>query len=278
MLERALQLANEGFRVFPLGPKSKQPYSRFTGWQHRASHNHRELRRWFGHDYPDANIGLRTGWYGALCLTVIEVDERHGGYDWLVGQRDLFVPTYVVLSGSGHGKHFYYWSEVEIRNSQGTETTGIAAGVDVRGEGGYVLPAGADHPSGGTYHVGCSLPIATMPPALTRAVLPPVLPKSVVTAPAPLSERPAADAILRKYLALSRPGNQNRMLFEMARQLIGNGYDDIEGMRCMYQYIRTVPQTAKDPWTNRDADSVWRSAHNYAILQPWPSKIKSVSP
>jgi hypothetical protein len=67
---------------------------------------------------------------------VIDVDPQHGGDAWLSANKSRLPPTLTHKTPSG-GAHFLFRDppEAEIRNSQGR----IAAGVDVRGTGGYVI-------------------------------------------------------------------------------------------------------------------------------------------
>lgn len=267
-LSLALQLAKEGWRVFPISAGQKAP-PLISAWQHRASDSEYWVRQWWGKRWPDANVGLRTGRYGARYVVVVDIDPEKDGETWLAENRDLFVPTYVVISGSG-GKHFYYWTNTEHRDSQSK----IAPGVDVRGEGGYVLPAGADHPSGGVYRVGCSLPVSDMPAELEAALLPPQLPAALPPAvPAPVDERPSAETLLRWALDQVRVGNRDNMGFKLARQLLANGIVGVEAERWMCEYARRVPQGGKgNPYTEADAKRNLFSAMKHPILPPWPAK------
>ena len=104
------------------------------------------IRGWWER-WPDANVGIATG--GGLV--VIDVDPRHGGDDGLVDLRARLgeLPdTVECLTGSG-GRHIYVsvGEGVTVRNSAGT----LAPGVDIRGEGGYVVAAPSVHTSGRSY-------------------------------------------------------------------------------------------------------------------------------
>src|SRR3954451_22609691 len=83
-------------------------------------------------------------------------------------------PTRVHRTASG-GLHLLFTppEHVEIRNSQSR----VAPGVDVRGEGGYVIVP----PSPG-YEVLADLPPVAVPCWLIRAAMPPPPPRSVLRA------------------------------------------------------------------------------------------------
>ena len=98
--------------------------------------------------WPYANIGIVTGQVSGIV--VVDIDPRHGGNDSL---DDLFVKhgafsdTAEVITGGG-GRHFYFKHPgVAVKNSVGK----LGAGIDVRGDGGYVLAPPSEHISGGRY-------------------------------------------------------------------------------------------------------------------------------
>lgn len=105
----------------------------------QASRDPDTIRMWWGR-YPQANVGIRTG----EGLTVLDIDPRHGGNTDFLEYREG--ETIRVATGGG-GEHLYYRSDIPIRNSAGV----LAPGVDVRGEGGYVVAVPSLHVSGDHY-------------------------------------------------------------------------------------------------------------------------------
>ena len=130
-LSAALRYAELGYRVFPCIPGRKSPLTK-EGF-HNASTDPQELESWW-QVYPYANIGLATD-----GLLVIDLDGR--GTDWRKDQfehlRDLARGAVAVTPREG--RHYYFRLPVgrQYRCSAG----GLAAGVDVRSTGGYVLVA-----------------------------------------------------------------------------------------------------------------------------------------
>lgn len=98
--------------------------------------------------WPWANVAIATGQQSGLV--VVDIDPRHGGSDALDDlfvKRGSFPDTAEVMTGGG-GRHFYFKHPgVAIRNSAGK----LGSGIDVRGDGGYVLAPPSAHISGGTY-------------------------------------------------------------------------------------------------------------------------------
>jgi len=143
LLAAALTLAEHGILVFPVKPRSKVPAT-VDGFK-SATVNLDQVRAWWGR-WPDANIGVPMG---ALSgFVVLDVDARHGGLASFEKLRDRhrLPKTAQVLTGSG-GFHYWYRYTGELRNSAGL----LGDGLDVRGDGGYVIAPPSVHESGNPY-------------------------------------------------------------------------------------------------------------------------------
>ena len=120
-----------GVKVFTIKPGEKTPMN--TGWQAEAAKS--DLKQWEnGQDY---NIGVMCGG----TLLVIDIDMKNGvdgekNWKALCHTLGIVESDFQVSTPSG-GRHIYYWvpDGVQVRNS----VSKIAKGVDVRGEGGYVV-------------------------------------------------------------------------------------------------------------------------------------------
>src|SRR6266446_1458854 len=114
------------------------------------------IRRW-GAQFPNANPATPTSW----CV-VLDVDRRHGGEESLSAleqQHEALPETPTVLTGGG-GRHLYFaCPAIPIRNSAGK----IGSGLDIRGDGGYVLLPPSTHISGGTYRDDLNNPLFETP-------------------------------------------------------------------------------------------------------------------
>jgi Bifunctional DNA primase/polymerase, N-terminal len=122
----------------------------------------------------DRGVGIATG--ASSGVFVVDLDVKNGidGIDALSKLGDV-PATYAVATPSG-GFHLYYKHPgFPVRNSA-TKSNPIAPGVDVRGDGGYVVAPGSPHKNGGRYIVASALPVAEAPawllawPGLRRTV------------------------------------------------------------------------------------------------------------
>ena len=122
-----LMLAEEyGLPVFPCGA-NKQPLT-VHGFKD-ASRSIEIVANWWDR-YPDALTGIPTG--RASKLLVVDVDPD--GSEWYRQNAERLACGYTQRTQRGHHL-FYIYPDVEIRNS----ASKLARGVDVRGEGGYVV-------------------------------------------------------------------------------------------------------------------------------------------
>jgi hypothetical protein len=156
-LQAALTYAARGWAVFPchtIGPggcSCHQPDCHSPGKHptvarglYTATTARADIRRWW-HRNPDHNVAVRTGTESGLV--VIDVDPDHGGTTSLralIESHGQLPAGPRVRTGSG-GRHIYFHHPGhDIRNSAGTQ---LGAGVDVRGDGGYVIAPPSRHRS-----------------------------------------------------------------------------------------------------------------------------------
>jgi hypothetical protein len=145
MLTAALAYARAGIPVFPVKP-DKSPYTA-NGFKDASTDEATTRQRW--HKWPDAGIGVPTG--EASGWLVSDIDPRHGGdasLSVLIEQYEEWPATLEARTGGG-GHHiiFAYPQGSNIRNSAGK----LGEGIDVRGDGGYIIVAPSVHASGKAY-------------------------------------------------------------------------------------------------------------------------------
>jgi hypothetical protein len=187
MREAALQFASYGIPVVPLhtpgpegcscrdpecGSPGKHPRRHPRDLPHgvrNASADPAQIDRWWGR-WPEANIGIATG--SRSGIVVVDLDGPEG----VESARKVLPPhalqeTLAVQTGNG-GYHLYYHHEGEaVPNS-----VKRLAGVDVRGDGGYVVAPPSRHYSGRNYEWATATAFNALPPipeALGEALLGP---------------------------------------------------------------------------------------------------------
>ena len=152
---------SQGRHVFPVAAGNKSPLVKWRS-EDPASSDLDQVNKWHIR-WGDTNWGLATG--AVSGVFVIDTDSKEG-YDWVVAQG--LTDTYVVKTGGNkhsYGYHFYFQHPgVPIKNS----ARDLAPGVDVRGDGGYVLmpPSVTDLP----YTVAKQAAVAAAPAWLVDKV------------------------------------------------------------------------------------------------------------
>jgi hypothetical protein len=139
----ALELAIASLPVFPLNGK----VPRIPGGLKAASSDPEQVSEWWTR-WPEANVGLVTG--QASGLLVLDVDLQHGGQGTLaeLERKHGKLPKATEVLTGGGGRHLYFTHPGrEIRNSAGR----LGPGLDVRGDGGYVVAPPSVHASGREY-------------------------------------------------------------------------------------------------------------------------------
>lgn len=128
-----LTYADRGWPVFPCGA-DKRP--RIAGGFRNASRDPEEIEAWWRR-WPDALIGVPTGRASGLVILDIDVkDPARYGFDSLDDLGQSILPTTWLAHTRSGGLHVYFAAiATEIRNSAGK----LGPGLDVRGEGGYVV-------------------------------------------------------------------------------------------------------------------------------------------
>ncbi len=162
MLAVALSYAERGWPVFPLHSTKDGRCScgngdcRHPGKHPRTSHGFKDATtdpavitlRWTLS--PDSNIGIRTGSRpDGAGIFVVDVDDRHDGeasLAALIAHHGPMPTTVEVRTGNGRHLYFSAPTDVVIRNK-----SGFVTGLDVRGDGGYVVAPPSVHHSGRTY-------------------------------------------------------------------------------------------------------------------------------
>lgn len=152
VMEAAIALAKEGFKVFPIPPGKKSSYKAAAHSNGRAwgmTDDPEEIRRdWVKH--PDAGIGLPTGEQNGIFVLDLDCKDGVDGVAWLHKKEALhgYLPKTVTARSPTGGLHIWFaYPSFEVRNSAGA----LAPGVDIRGEGGMVVVPPSEKPDGSAY-------------------------------------------------------------------------------------------------------------------------------
>ena len=124
----ALALASQGLPVFPCR-ENKSPATP-NGFK-SATTDAAAVRDLWRH-YPGPLIGVPTGIVSGF--DVLDLDPRHGAAGWWKGHVHRLPDTRIHRTRSG-GAHVLFHHAEPVRNTAGM----LGAGVDTRGEGGYVI-------------------------------------------------------------------------------------------------------------------------------------------
>jgi hypothetical protein len=160
-LDEALKAAARGWLVFPVHSAENGLCSCGNamcvdvGKHPMTTHGHLEattdiptIRRWWA-AHPGANLGIRTGRESGIV--VLDVDPAAGGDDSvhaLEAQSGSLPHTIRALTGGGGHHQFFAHPGFDVPTK--ARLAGWA-GLDIRGDGGYVVGPPSRHKSGGRY-------------------------------------------------------------------------------------------------------------------------------
>lgn len=282
-------IAAYGWPVFPVYEPSKDgacacgkadcddrgKHPRVTGWQEAATTDKTKIRRW-QRQWPETNAGLPTG--ARSGVVVLDIDPRHGGDESLADlerQHGPLPETPRALTGGG-GEHRFFahpGSDVRIRNR-----TGLLPGIDVRGDGGYVVAPGSHHVSGGAYEWDAGahpddMPLAPLPHWLLALLVEPSTasgapPEGSRGVPLPVGQR------ARQFIEHGAPiGSQRETAVSTARNLLAGGRSVEETADALWQGLQASAwEQDREPWTYQAASAI---AQDIASSPPAPLRNRN---
>ena len=210
----AFRLALRGMHIFPLAVGAKVPPAGSHGLLDASNDADVARARWA--KQPSPNIGIATG--AKSGVWVLDVDVQHDGPETLttLEAEHGALPVTITASTPRGGRHYYFKWPVdgpEIRSSAGR----IGAGLDGRGEGGYVVAPPSVLDAGRRYSWirNGAHAFAEAPQWLIELALPPPLPPRAE--PRPINgdvTRYVASAVAAELDGLDRsqPGQRNNAL------------------------------------------------------------------
>jgi hypothetical protein len=167
LLNAALTYAGFGWRVIPvhtptidsggagrscgdLACTKSGKLPRIKRWPKRATTGDSQIRIWWD-ESPLANIGILTG--HESNLVVLDVDPGHGGTESLHKLFDFYgpLPTTVQSVSGGGGSHYYFRHPGGNIKSTSDSFGPLYPGLDIRGDGGYIIAPPSLHALGEKY-------------------------------------------------------------------------------------------------------------------------------
>ena len=254
MQEAALDLAAQGFKVFPLIPRLKKPFKDSNGFED-ASQLQSVIKEWWTKN-PNANIGIRCD-----GLLVADFDGADGlkGLAKMESEHGKLPRTRVVKTGGGtvddpheQGLHYYYKVPTDLNIRPGTRKYGYD-GFDIRANNSYAVAA----------------------PSITRLPYETIDDSPVVDAPEWLigiALKPKKETITQSLgVAAGEPipdGAQDEWLTSQAGVYRARGDDEAAIFEKLKIDILRCPQTQTQPYTEADFKRIAHSVCNYPAWRP----------
>ncbi|WP_374601056.1 AAA family ATPase [Niveibacterium sp.] len=268
----ALELAAMGLHVFPVKGGEKVPA--VAKWQERATTEPDQIARLFR---GDVNIGIATGRGIRLPdgsirpLVAVDLDRKNGADGVAELEKLAGVPLpqcgYIAETPTG-GRHYLFVTDAPAGNS----ASKAGPGIDVRGEGGFIVAPGSV--IGGTPYrfISKAQPIQ-LPEQYRRLISPPPVPHESVALPGEVdierAEQRAIDYLTVAKVAIEGLGG-DMTTFQVAAKLRDYGCDEAQALELMLAHWngRCVP-----PWSPEELAGKVANAYQYgknapAVLAP----------
>ena len=247
LLDAAIKYATQyGWAVFPCSSTSKKPLTPHGCKDAKKSVG--AIKAWWN-KWPDASIGVATGTVSNLIVIDEDLDEDKGlnGYEEVSAWERVngkLPDTVQCITGRG-GYHLYFqYDRNDIKNR-----AGILEGVDVRGEGGYVIAPPSMHPNGTEYQwedAPDEIPLAPVDATVRKFLF------GEDDKPRAASDFKLPDRI--------KSGERNETLFKLACSMQSQGLPDAAIMAAIEQ----TNQTACDsPLDTEELETIVSSALRY---------------
>lgn len=222
------------------------------------------VRHWWS-KHPNANIGITTG--PKSGLVVIDIDPRHGGMESLKALSKLggFPITPEVFTGGG-GEHIYLAHPGNGAKVKSVQQFGGYPGIDIKGDGGYVVAPPSKHISGSKYtwkrhHLKnrvAAIPawVLTMAETKARDGIPP---RDAVHINKSISSLEGCNG----FVTLIQKGGRDSAIFNLVKTLRQGGmqYDEV-----CYHAVMFAKNCCDPPFSEKEAiqkvKSTWNAERN----------------
>lgn len=256
MLDQAIRYLEQGFSVIPIRPQGKEPLIKWEEYQKRKP-TLDEVKKWWT-QYPSANLGLVTGTISQLC--VIDADGPTG----LDSIKNMKLQSKVVVL-TGNGRQLYF------KHPGGNVCNAVRKypGIDIRGDGGYVVAPPSIHPNGKRY--------SWLKPLAPAEVLP-VFPQALFGANTAETARFKPEGWISRALEELNNGNRNDTFTKIVGRLHHDRWSaaDIRGLLLHHAREVLFPESELDAIIT----SILRypAGHNYQVLSGATGELNIYSP
>lgn len=266
-IETALEYAARGWAVLPLHSiasgrctcgsvacASPAKHPRTLHGVKDASTDEAKVRGWWS-KWPDANIGIATGPVSGIFVLDVDVRGTINGQETLAAlqlQHEEPLPETLAAQTGGGGLHYFFEQVADtpaVRSGAGR----LGKGLDVRGEGGYVVVPPSTHATTEVYRWQNEAPVAPAPEWLITLIAQPPLPK----------ETGDEEAVYADLLAGVREGHRNDAAARLAGHYLGLGLPAVEVKALLTQWnTRNTP-----PMESEELDTVIASIARKELLK-----------
>lgn len=252
MIDKALALVAQGYKVFPLVPDSKKPA--IKAWQKAATTDPEQVKEWWSAGSL-RNIGIHC-----IDMAVLDIDVKNGvdGYEAL--KTIPHTPTLTSQTPTG-GAHLLYTMPP---GHQAKNKTGMLEGIDVRAKNGYIVAPGSILNGIEYKWANPGTPINMIPPALFEMMdregpkqaltnnLGPT-PSDFNTLPDKINARSRDDLVYRhccswraRNLTWEQAGVKLQELWPLIEQPVDDPFTWDEAMAKLYQAWKYPPGSLSD--------------------------------
>ncbi len=231
-----------------------------------------QVQRWW-RQWPEAGIGLRTG----NGIFVLDVDPRNGG-DVSLEALDSKLPATVQSIMGGGGSHFFFKVDEQVS----CKSNALGPGLDIKGDGGYVVLPPSIHASGRGYEWELSshpdhVAMAYAPDWLQELIPKPqsqAVSEDTATQEVPLG-RKALDFVANGAV----PGEQWLRAAAASRNYLSAGYSVEDAVQAIWRGLQASQESDPDnPWTIGHAQKLVHDIAGKAPSTPFSSNGHSQMP
>lgn len=268
--DAALAYAQAMLPVFPLRPREKVPLVK--GGFYAATTDMRQIVAWWRR-WPDANIGIPTG--PASGWIALDIDPRNSGWAAFEALRNLAASAQVDLretccqKSGGGGIHllFAFREQLGHPKKHGGMLHGYK-GIDLKGQGGYLVMAPSCHPNGSLYQWLRTTPLMRFPDVLlplAQTHFPVALAADTIAGwqrQQQRQEKCDPSALLKMALTYAHEGTRHRYALWLACRLVEAREPSDEAERLMRSYACLVP-VGTHPFPEQEALAclAWAKRH-----------------